>query len=359
VPKKTLDSGFLATGIGSVPYLEVDQACEEILTALPQIPYWPQLVKRSSLENMNIQQSWHLPLLEVDEQDQSLYIRSTEDMEQELVWFYEHFMAENLEYFAIPPHYAPGLYKMVELSKIEPLTSSRPLYLKGQMSGPLTFGAAISDVENKAVLHNPELMEAMVSALSIKALWQVKKLQESGRKTILFLDEPYLSGFGSAFSPVSREEVIGHLQRVFQFLRERTEVILGIHCCGNTDWAMLLESGPDIINFDAYEYPDYFLLYKDAILEFLAQGGTIAWGIVPTSSFNDAETAERLYEKLMVGLEKIIKWGINEETLFAQSLLTPACGMGTLRPEYASKVHSLLNSLSRLCRTRLLSSEKP
>ena len=351
--KKRLDSGFLATGIGSLPYLDVDKACREVLATLPHIPYWPQLVKRSFLEDMNIQQSWHLPLLEIDKETHALFISGAREMEQELVSFYERFMAEETDYFAIPLEYAPGLYRMVELASLESPPIG-PLYIKGQSSGPLTFGAAITDVDEKAILHNPDLMEAMVSALSIKALWQVKKLQESGRKTILFFDEPYLSGFGSAFSPVSREEVVAHLQRIFHFLRERTEVILGIHCCGNTDWAMLLEAGPDIINFDAYEYLDYFLLYKDAIVEFLEQGGTIAWGIVPTSGLKRGETAGLLYERLLIGLEKIIEWGISKNTLYTQSMLTPACGMGTMKPAEASMVHSLLSELSKLCRTRLL-----
>ena len=353
MPKKGLDSGFLATGIGSVPYSHVQDACTEILQNLPEIPYWPQLVKRSHLEDMNIQQSWHLPLLEVDAERRSLHVDGSRNTEAELLNFYEHYLQEDIKYFAIPPDYAPGLYRMVEMVR-ETSSPSEGAYIKGQSAGPLTFGAAVTGPDGKAVLHDPELMEAMVAGLSIKALWQVKKLEESGRRVILFFDEPYLSGFGSAFSPVGREEVIRYLQQVFQYLRERAEVLLGIHCCGNTDWAMLLEAGPDIINFDAHDYLGFFLLYKKEIISFLETGGIVAWGIVPTSSFKGEENSHLLFEKLFNGLQTIIEWGISPQDLYAQSMLTPACGMGTMAPDQAAKVHVLLADLSHMCRHRLL-----
>ena len=41
-----------------------------------------------------------------------------------------------------------------------------------------------------AILHNPDLLEASSKGLAIKALWQVRELEKSGKKTIIFLDEP-------------------------------------------------------------------------------------------------------------------------------------------------------------------------
>ena len=56
---------FRATGIGSVPFMDVTQTCLHILKCLPEIPFWPQLVKRSHVEDMNIQLSEGLPLLKI------------------------------------------------------------------------------------------------------------------------------------------------------------------------------------------------------------------------------------------------------------------------------------------------------
>jgi hypothetical protein len=51
-------------------------------------------------------------------------------------------------------------------------------------------------------------MEALIHGLAMKALWQIKTLKNFNKKIILFLDEPYLSCFGSGFSPITREQVI-------------------------------------------------------------------------------------------------------------------------------------------------------
>ena len=153
-------------------------------------------------------------------------------------------------------------------------------------------------------------------------------------------------GFGSAFSPIGRNDVIRVLREVFTYLRERVEVLIGIHCCGNTDWAMLLESGPDIINFDAYGFMDTFLLYPEALSRFLEKGGIIAWGIVPTSEYTETITPEELSDRLFKGLEQLEKTGLRAETLSKQSMITPSCGMGTMEPTSAQGVLELLAKLS-------------
>ena len=41
----------LATGIGSLPYSDPQEALELILNDFPDIPHWPQLPQRSKLEH--------------------------------------------------------------------------------------------------------------------------------------------------------------------------------------------------------------------------------------------------------------------------------------------------------------------
>ncbi len=94
------DFHFKATGIGSVPSTDIKGTCLHILNHLPEIPFWPQFVKRSHLEAMNIQFSEGLPLLEIRDESRSLTL-SPDEMEQKLVTFYDHFLAEDIDYFAI------------------------------------------------------------------------------------------------------------------------------------------------------------------------------------------------------------------------------------------------------------------
>ncbi len=338
---------FLPTCIGSVPFPDISDTCDGILKHFSPMPFWPQFVKRSYLEDMSAQYSEGLPLLEINEKEKSLTIPATCNAETELTTFYEHFLAQDLDYFAISKDYAPGFFAILDRINQEEHNGQ---YIKGQTVGPITFAAGILDMNGKPVLHNPELLDAMVSGLAIKALWQVRELKKTGRQTIIFMDEPYLSGFGSAFSSIQRHEVIDILRKIINYLRENSDTLVGIHCCGNTDWPMIIETGIDIINFDAFEFMDHFLLYPDNIVQFLNGGGTVAWGIVPTSGFTGEETVEKLFSKMSTGLRRIHEWGIDPDMLAQRSILSPACGMGTMDPQMAKQGMKILSSLAQKCR---------
>lgn len=339
------DFHFLATGVGSVPSLDIEKTCSTILTRLPEMPFWPQFVQRTPLEGMNIQFSEGLSFLEVD-QNQGSLILAPDDRESRLVNFYERFLAEDTDHFAISRDYAPGLYTLLELIRGDKVPGP---FVKGQIVGPVTFAAGIKDEEGKSILFDPELMAAVVKGLAIKASWQVGELSRTGRRPVLFIDEPGLSGYGSAFSPIQRHEVIALLKEMIDYLRERSDTLIGIHCCGNTDWPMLLEAGPDIVNFDAFGYMDYFLLYPREISRFLENGGTIAWGIVPTVDFTGGESVEDLFSRLRGALGRLIEQGLDPKTLASRSLLTTACGMGTMEETSADRAFDLLRRLSKRC----------
>lgn len=339
----SLNFHFLATGIGSVPYLDVHGTCLRILDACPQIPYWPQFVRRSPLEDMIIQFTEGLPFLKVTK-DRRVLLDAHPAREQELIAFYERFFAEEVNLFALSREYVPGLYEMLSLIDRDPEKTG--LYIKGQTVGPVTFAAAVKDTEGRNVFSYPEISEAFVKALAIRALWQVRELGRTGKRQILFLDEPYLAGYGSAFTPIQRHEVVALIKEVIEYVRDRSEAIIGVHCCGNTDWSMIFEAGPDIVSFDAFSYSEYFFLYPGELRRFLQSGGTIAWGIVPTFGFTGKETIEDLSTRLREGLAKLEELGLDAGRAVRQSLLTPACGMGTMEPSAADRVLELLRGLS-------------
>ena len=100
----------------------------------------------------------------------------------------------------------------------------------------------------------------------------------------------------------------------------------------------------DIINFDAHDYLSYFLLYRDDLLRFLKRGGNIAWGIVPTFGYTGEETAETLFAQLETGLERLVEWGVKREDILNHSILTPACGMGSMSEEASYGALALLGA---------------
>jgi methionine synthase II (cobalamin-independent) len=335
---------FMATGIGSVPFLDVDSTCHRILKIFPDMPFWPQFVKRSHLEDMCLQASQGLPLLEINHDKNSIHIHSTGDQDRELTSFYEHFIAEDTDYFAVGHEYAAGLYTLLEL--IDESPQSYGSLIKGQIVGPMTLAGSVKDPTGKSALYNSEIMDTIVKGLAIKALWLVKKMSICDKRPVIFIDEPYLSGFGSAFTPVRREEVIKFIREIIDYLRSRSKALIGIHCCGNSDWSMIIETGVDIVSFDSFDYMDYFLLYRKEIVRFLEGGGTVAWGVVPTASFSGKETVSGLRIRLEKGLNRFCEWGVNRSTVAERSIITPACGLGTVEPDNAERILELLSSLS-------------
>jgi hypothetical protein len=137
--------------------------------------------------------------------------------------------------------------------------------------------------------------------------------------TILFFDEPSLSSFGSAFSSLNREDVIHSLNECFDAVKG----LKGVHCCGNTDWSVLLSTNLDLLSFDAYEYLETLSLYPKELRFFLERGGILAWGIIPTSEAILKEDAQDLVKRFKEGVEALSKRGIDQR-LLQGAILTPS-----------------------------------
>jgi methionine synthase II (cobalamin-independent) len=196
-------------------------------------------------------------------------------------------------------------------------------------------------------------MQAMVNGLCMKALWQLDLFKKFGKKMIMFFDEPYLTGVGSAYTPVNRQDLINTYSEVADILKSQGSLI-GIHCCGNTDWSMLTDTaGVDIINFDAFNFQERFVLYADNLKRFLERGGIICWGIVPTQEFNPQQSPDLLAQKIKSGLEALVKKGIDRQLLLERLLISPACGLGTLDAQKAEGILSLLSQTSQFIRKNL------
>ncbi|MFH0826837.1 MAG: hypothetical protein V1923_02995 [Candidatus Omnitrophota bacterium] len=335
----------LATGIGSLPYIDCEAALDLIFKHCPEIPFWPQLPKLNVREGMVAQFREGLPFMSEDENGLILSTFDEADKDKNLETYYEHIIAKDLEYFRISEDYAQGLHRFYQrLKKSEDLQGI--LCIKGHTIGPFTFAASLTDDKGVAFLHDPVMMQAILKGLLMKASWQINLFREFGKKILFFIDEPYLGCFGSAFTPINREEVVKQLTEFCEPLKSQ-DCLLGVHCCGNTDWSMLMEvEHLGIISFDAFNFLDRMVLYADALKAFFSRGGMLCWGIVPTQLSTGLETAEVLIRKLKVGINALVGKGLEEEVLFENMLVSPSCGLGTFAPEKAQKVLALLAEVS-------------
>ncbi len=349
--RKSFIPHLLATGVGSLPHADVGKACALIARTLPHTPFWPQLPKHSPLESMNIQVTPGLPFLRVDEQKGEVHFDTTLDEAVELEKVYQAYLSEKIEAYGFPPRYAEGFEGMRQYLREKEKSTLH--FFKGQVVGPITFGLSIQDGQKRNVIHNEVVFDGLLKGLILRGRWIIQRMKTVCPKVILFLDEPGLSGYGSAFFSVDEETITGRLNEVIEDFQAQG-VLVGVHCCGNTDWSMLLKTKADIINFDAWGFFDQFSLYPEAITDFLSRDGILAWGIVPTSEFTGKETVNGLQERLEDEFRELSRKGIPEKLIRERCLLTSSCGMGLMSLENTDKAMTLLSQLSEQLRKKYL-----
>ncbi|MCX5679458.1 MAG: methionine synthase [Candidatus Omnitrophica bacterium] len=329
---------FEATGVGSVPFTDPKTACRVICENFKSIPFWPQLPKRSFLENMYVQYAEGLPGLSIDEEKKTIHI-DTSKVAAEIENVYSKYLDGDVEFFRISEARAKGLYEFPEALK----GCKDIKHIKGHITGPLSYGLFLTDQNKRPVIYDKDLFEILTKTLVMKARWQIRRLKKIHPSVIIFIDEPYLVSIGSSFVNISAENAADKLDELVDAIKKEG-AICGIHCCGNTDWSILLKRDIDILNFDAYNFMKEFSLYHADIKNFTSRGGTIAWGMVPTSEAIDTETRKSLIERYEEAVKMLSDKGVDRNLI--SSLVTPSCGVGAMDETRAAKVIEMTVALS-------------
>ncbi len=335
--------------IGSLPLKNHKEATELIFDYTPQIPLWPQLPAFKE-EGMILQYIEGFP--GVTEVNGKIFIDTdSPSFEAELLAFYEEFFmvteggASLFESrFILSREVANGFYTF--LAEAENRRANL-LGLKGQTTGPITFCTGLVDQEGRAIFYNDQLRDVAVKHLAMKSRWQTRKMSEICGRPIMFFDEPGLAGLGSsAFITITHEDIITCFGEVFEAVRAENG-LTGVHVCANTEWPVLFESGVDIVSYDAYSYFDKLILYTDDLVKFFSRGGILATGIVPTApEFIDIETVDSLVDKWFEQSLQLQAIGIDEKTIYQQTLITPSCGTGAVSLDQARQVLALTKGVS-------------
>jgi methionine synthase II (cobalamin-independent) len=337
--EKLINLKCKATGIGSIPHTDINAISDFIIKNCPDLPYWPQSINIDPKEGMLTQYIENLPCIKLDKNNEVFFDKTGRD--EKLLEFFEHLTSGDYNYFKISKEFARGFYTL-----LDKLKNSNINFIKGQVVGPVTLLYSIKGEDGKSILFDEMLSDAIIRGLAMKGVWQAKEIKKTGKEPVIFFDEPAMSGFGSAFMPLNKSQAMAIFDKLIDTIKEHEDVITGIHCCGNSDWEMLLQTKIDIINFDAFEFLDNFILYSGAIKQFLHRGGIIAWGAVPTSDFNERINLDLIVKKITDAIEKLASQGIEKELLLKRAIFTPACGMGSLNNEIAEKIIDMTNKLA-------------
>ena len=323
------------TLIGSMPYTDPAAACATISKHLTDLPAWPQLPRRVNLENLYIQYSEGFPGIEIE--NEKIRVEKGANFDNELEKIYTDAHEDRSDRYAVSKEYAAGLHSFASGQK-----SKIPI-AKGQLIGPVSWGLCVTDHTGKGIIYDDALSDATGKFLRLKAAWQEAFLGSIARQTVIFIDEPYLTSLGSAFIALPNEQISQLISEVLAGISG----IKGIHCCGSTDWSLLLNLPVDIISFDAYNYLDSILCYQADLCSFVRKGKAVAWGIVPNDEdVLRKESIATLYDRFCDALAPLTREGIPIRDLVRQSIITPTCGLASLSQDAVEQVFALLNGVS-------------
>jgi methionine synthase II (cobalamin-independent) len=277
-------------------------------------------------------------------EDSRVYIDRSRDIDGGLEKLYTAFADGDSSAYGISRNYAAGFHALLA-SRLD-----KAVAVKGQVTGPISWGLAVADGAQGAI-YDDTLADAIARHLRLKAAWQYQELSRVSRNVVIFLDEPSLTSLGSVFVALPTEKVKGLLEETLGGIAG----LRGLHCCGNTDWSLLLGLPIDILSFDAYNYAGALGAYAADVRSFVSKGGAIAWGIVPNDEDRLAkESVASLKDRLQEAIAPFAKEGIPFSQLVQQSLITPSCGLATLSPDAAEQALAFLAELSDKMRRQYL-----
>lgn len=346
----SIKTKFLSSGIGSMPFSDIEHAIDVSLNTL-DAPIWPQLSAFGLYEQMEIQYSEGIPAVIIDKEKGRMYFDTSVDYSEAFAEFYEAYMMAmdpddgngDCSALAISKEFSKGIYALEKRLQAE---GKKRDWLKVQTTGPCSFALTIVDENKRAIYYNEEFRDVITKAMAMKCRWQIQKFKPFTENIICFIDEPILSAFGSStYVSVKREDVVAMLEEVIDAVHADGG-LAGIHCCGNTEWSILMDAGVDIVNFDSFEFGETIAMYHEHVKKHIEAGRFLAWGVVPTSVAIREQTVEGLAEHLEKMMDNLASKGIDKQRIVEQAIIMPSCGTGSMDEADAEKVFQMTKDLS-------------
>lgn len=315
-----------ATGIGSLPELEVDEAVRLILGEAPLLPYLPELPGRGVGADMIGRTTAVLVDLPVELRFSRWTLTSSSGRDARRA---KDFLRRDLDTLS---EHAQGV----------------PV-VKVQVCGPMTLGSRLEMSNMHKVLTDPGAFRDLAGSLAEGVRLHVADVQRRlpGTRVVLQVDEPSLpavlggqiptpSGYGTvrSLNPAIAEPALAAV------LAGAAEGHRVVHCCGtDIPFSMLATAGASAVSIDA----DLIVEANfDDIARLLDTGVSLWLGIVPGT---DAEIAVAPLRERVLRLGRQL--GFGRESIAGSVVPTPACGMAGASLPYVRETMSVLGELGR------------
>jgi len=323
------------TGIGSLPLTSIMSAVRSVAEFSPEVPFWPQLPQRSARESIVGQGLGIIEnLIEPRDEGYGYQVKGGQlDSVLEILHRStgELTSANAAGFGAFEKALSSGLFRSA-------------VAVKGQIEGPITLAAYLFN-EGRPFLADRVLFAAIVFHVSQIIGWQIDRLKSAGLPVLLFVDEPALCLDAPLANAVSEEQRLNALAATLQGARIRG-AYAGLHCCAARPFKRMYRVQPDIISFDAHEGLDLFFADWHA-QDFVQQGGTVAYGIVPTRPGVNAVDSASIFIRWL----KAASLAGDPQKFAQRAMITATCGLGLLDTSAVAESFEVAHSVGKLIRS--------
>jgi hypothetical protein len=323
------------TGIGSLPLTSATSAVLSIADFSPEIPFWPQLPQLSQQESI-VGQGLGIVENLIEPRDEGYGYQVKEGQLDSVLEILHRSRGE------LTSANAAGFGAFEEALSSGLFSSA--LAVKGQIEGPITLSAYLFH-QGRPFLADPALFAAIAFHVSQIISWQIDRLKSAGVPVLLFVDEPALCLDMSVANAVPVEERLDALAATLEGARIRG-AYAGLHCCAARPFERMCRVQPDIISFDAHEGLDLFFADWHA-LDFMQQGGTVAYGMVPTRPGVNAVDSATIFIRWL----KAASLAGDPQKFAQRALITATCGLGLLDASAVAESFGVAHSVSKLIRS--------
>jgi methionine synthase II (cobalamin-independent) len=316
----------VASSIGSLPHTDPRAAATFVLERQPRLPAAPSLPSRSGMERMVAQAAWGIAGIKV-----------LPDGSLEL---------EDPMLDPRAPLTTAGIdgEPFVGLRAFLGAVAGRRTPIKLQLTGPVTLGIAL------LALGVPQDRAFKVAGAAVRG--RARTLLAAAQETapmaplVVFVDEPGLTAAMDPSFPLEPNRTIDLVSGALATLEPHA--MTGLHCCGLADWPVVLQAGAQILSLPLASGA---VEHAGTVGRFLEDGGTIAWGAVPTTG-PLGSTPDRIWQQLSAEWCGLTQGGCDPVLLREQAIVTPACGLALHGEAQADLVLRLTNQVARRLATQ-------
>jgi hypothetical protein len=324
------------TGVGSVPHEDVAHAVEFVARVAPEVPFWPQLRRMSPREAM-LPQTFGVALRQLVPVRNGCEFALPGDRVERFAAALERDAAR------LDPANAAGFFALIDAFDAGMFPRARAV--KGQAMGPVTLACSLV-VDGKPLLERRDLLAMIGDHVVRQARWQAETLQRLSPSVVVVLDEADL-GTAIRSRPGETGDITDLLRSVVLRIR-RPGVLVGLHCCDEVPMCVLDAVAPDLYSFDAH-HGARAMATDPFVHRFVASGGRLAWGWIPTQDDLSRVDANKIVERWYEATHQLSRHGdgVDEARVFSSSLVTASCGLAGSSLETCERSFALAADVAR------------